>query len=179
MEDFKRHAQDFLQYAADEGYKVVRKSAKSYWDEDIYHDTIIRVYEIIMKKKTVFIKDFGYYLKRAYYCQMLQARMKADAESRLFISAEYSDDIYNDICESETYEDLEDRYQFYDRTFYQIVRYVFENYSPEENEIWRMKRLNNYTYAKIEEITGINFYRLQKTVAKIDKDIKKFDIDYE
>ena len=153
------------------------------WDEDIFSETYLKIYEAICRKGLEDTSDQGFdnytfisfklNLKReGQYARNQKRDRNVDSDS----INELYEDYYNKNNSSSAqkiYKDL-----FKDFSILYIMTIVEDNFSPEEFYLFRIKTLGNLTYKELQEKTHIKASRQKVINVKnfLKANVKKEDI---
>lgn len=172
--DYEQHARDFLSYVEQNTLQLKKNLMKNitynpeYFD-DVFHDSIIKVYDYIMNKKTEIksFKDFFFMVSKFAYIQ-------EDNRHKAKLSRNIRDYFINNDIEQET-TNKEARKEAID-TLFKFIAERLELFFP-SNEVdiyvvyYKLKSgKNSVSYKKMANITGNDV----KHITQVIKRLKKF-----
>lgn len=195
MNDNEKQAKKFLNWINDNYDRIKRKlisfcNDKNYkWDEDIFCDTYLKIYEKILKYGIRDDSDKGFdsYTFMSFKINTIRSKQYAAVAKRdgniINVGEAYEHYVNaNKFTQKEKL--LSDLYKDY-ATLY-LMKKVEENFDNEHFYLFRLKTFTNVTYSELAEKTGIKGVRqkvvnvknfLKENVSKSEI-VKAFEEDY-
>lgn len=195
MNDNEKQAKMFLNWINDNYDRIKRKlisfcNDKNYkWDEDIFCDTYLKIYEKILKYGIRDDSDKGFdsYTFMSFKINTIRSKQYAAVAKRdgniINVGEAYEHYVNaNKFTQKEKL--LSDLYKDY-ATLY-LMKKVEENFDNEHFYLFRLKTFTNVTYSELAEKTGIKGVRqkvvnvknfLKENVSKSEI-VKAFEEDY-
>ena len=195
MNDNEKQAKKFLNWINDNYDRIKRKlisfcNDKNYkWDEDIFCDTYLKIYEKILKYGIRDDSDKGFdsYTFMSFKINTIRSKQYAAVAKRdgniINVGEAYEHYVNaNKFTQKEKL--LSDLYKDY-ATLY-LMKKVEENFDNEHFYLFRLKTFTNVTYSELAEKTGIKGVRqkvvnvknfLKENVSKSEI-MKAFEEDY-
>ena len=163
--------------------KAFCQDKKYDWNEDIYCDTYLKIYDKIIKYGIEDDTDKGFdaYMFMSFKINTMRAKQYASVQKRDYnitdIAAKYEHYLNNKLTQEEKLKsDLKKDFS----TLY-LMRKVEENFDAEHFYLFKIKTFEQLTYKQLQEKTGIKSVRQKILAVKnyLKQNVTKEEIDKE
>lgn len=139
---------------------------KNCYNEDVFNETYLRMYEAINRNATV--SNYQSYFIRSYYCNNIQHRIEGNKYCSLSIDPE----IHKKTNKETNLKDLETQNQALEN---EVMSFVYDNFELQEFELFKMyfNLKPAINYKTLSEITHIEEYKIGMIISKIKKRVRR------